>query len=121
MRIQEFRNVACMTDLVILRMSQAYILGLPILDLLATIREPGMAERPESAEAFEGALLRLTQQPGLAEPVQETIAPPRPAGPPHAGTCILPEVRLFTCTLRAQRKIASTCASFLSSSARAGD
>lgn len=85
-----------MTDLVILHALQAYVLGLPIIDLLATIREPGMAERPESCEAFEASLLRLIQQPGLAEPIQETIAPPRPAGPPHAGTCSLPKVLSFT-------------------------
>ena len=110
-----------MTDLAVLHALQAYVLGLPITDLLATIREPGMAERPESCEAFEGALLRLIQQPGLAEPVQETIAPPRPAGPPHAGTCSLPKVLSFTRSLRAQRKVASICASLLSSSAHAGD
>jgi len=109
--------VACMTDLAVLHALQAYVLGLPIIDLLVTIREPGMTERPESCEAFEGALLRLIQQPGLAEPIQETIAPPRPAGPPHAGTCSLPEVLSFPRTLRAQWEIASKCASLLSSSA----
>jgi len=117
MRTQEFRNVACMTEVAVLHALQVYVVGLPVIDLLATIREPGMAERPEGCEAFEGALLRLIQQPGLGEPIQETTAPPRPAGPPHAGTCSLPKVFLFTRNLRAQREIALKCASLLSSSA----
>ena len=75
---------------------QVYVRGSPVADLLAAIGDPGMSERPESCDVFEGALLRLIQQPGLAEPVQELPGPPRPMGLPHAGTCRLPEVTQFT-------------------------
>lgn len=77
--------------------AQVYVLGMSMPDLAAAIGGPKMSDnqKPKSCQAMEAALLRLIQQPSLAEPVQATHAPPRPAGPPHAGTCQLPEVRFL--------------------------
>lgn len=80
---------------------QVYVRGTPVADLLAAIGDPGKSERPESCNTFEGALLRLTQQPGLAAPAQEPPPPPRLTELPHAGTCQLPEVPLLACSLTA--------------------
>ena len=78
---------------------QVYVRGTPVADLLAAIGDPGKSERPESCDTFEGALLRLIQQPGLAEPAQEPPPPPRLTELPHAGTCQLPKVRQLTMLL----------------------
>lgn len=74
---------------------QVYVMGTSMPHLMEALNNPWLPnfQRPESCEVMEGALLRLIQQPSLGEPVQETAIPQRPAGPPHAGTCPLPEVR----------------------------
>ena len=73
---------------------QVYVMGTSMTDLMEAFHNPWLPnfQRPGSSEVLEGALLRLIQQPSLGEPVQETTVPQRPAGPPHAGTCPLPEV-----------------------------
>ena len=78
---------------------QVYVWGTPVADLLMAIGDPGKSERPESCDVFEGALLRLIQQPSLAEPAQEPPPPPRLTELPHAGTCQLPKVPQLTMLL----------------------
>ena len=69
-------------------------MGISMPDLAAAIGGPFLHEnlKAEGCQAMEAALLRMIQQPSVAEPVRVVTAAPRPAGPPHAGTCPLPEV-----------------------------
>ena len=69
-------------------------MGISMPDLAAAIGGPLLHEnlKAEGCRAMEAALLRMIQQPSLAEPARAATATPRPAGPPHAGTCPLPEV-----------------------------
>ena len=74
--------------------SQVYVMGISMPDLAAAIGGPLLHEnlKAEGCRAMEAALLRMIQQPSLAEPIKAAMATPRPAGPPHAGTCPLPDV-----------------------------
>ncbi len=69
-------------------------MGISMPDLAAAIGGPLLHEnlKAEGCRAMEAALLRMIQQPSLAEPIKAAMATPRPAGPPHAGTCPLPDV-----------------------------
>ena len=74
--------------------SQVYVMGISMPDLAAAIGGPLLHEnlKAEGCRAMEAALLKMIQQPSVAEPVHIATAAPRPAGPPHAGTCPLPDV-----------------------------